>query len=168
MSFGVGNAIALQLHVVGMHLVVRLLFVAHHPFLPRQAARAAGSAASASKLAPRISARAVRRIQWLERTAPWWDAATAAGAPPYYLALGDSLSQGVQPNASGQSVETKQGYADDLWSRYHASTPALRLAKLGCPGETTGTMLAGGCPWPGTQMRSSGPTRFTPTKAVAK
>ncbi len=79
--------------------------------------------------------------------------ASAAAGPridsaPYYLALGDSLAQGVQPNASGQSVETNQGYADDLWSRYHAASPGLRLAKLGCPGETTGTMLDGGiCPY---------------------
>jgi lysophospholipase L1-like esterase len=79
--------------------------------------------------------------------------ASVAGAEPtstvpYYLALGDSLSQGVQPNAAGRSVETRQGYADDLWARYHASFPQLRLAKLGCPGETTGSMITGGiCPY---------------------
>jgi lysophospholipase L1-like esterase len=67
---------------------------------------------------------------------------------PYYLALGDSLSQGVQPNAAGKSVPTNQGYADDLWSRYHAAFPALRLEKMGCPGETTGSMINGGvCPY---------------------
>ena len=35
-----------------------------------------------------------------------------AKAPPatYYLALGDSLAQGVQPNAAGVSVETRDGY----------------------------------------------------------
>ena len=73
---------------------------------------------------------------------------------PYYLALGDSLSQGVQPDAAGKSVVTNQGYADDLWSRYHATSPNLRLAKLGCPGETTGTIQAGGvCSYPlGSQL----------------
>ncbi len=67
-----------------------------------------------------------------------------ADTTPYYLALGDSLAQGVQPNSTGRSVATDHGYADDLWARYHAGSPNLRLAKLGCPGETTGTMINGG------------------------
>ena len=82
-------------------------------------------------------------------------AATAAPAS-YYLALGDSLSQGVQPDAAGTSVETAHGYPDQLYAVLHRSQPALRLVKLGCPGETTGTMIHGGhlplcrrCPsWP--------------------
>jgi lysophospholipase L1-like esterase len=63
---------------------------------------------------------------------------------PYYLALGDSLSQGVQPTTSGQSVETNRGYVDDLYTVYRREVPGLQLAKLGCPGETTGTMIQGG------------------------
>src|SRR5689334_13986934 len=39
-----------------------------------------------------------------------------APAPRYYLALGDSLSQGVQPNVNGLSLETNQGYADQLYA----------------------------------------------------
>ena len=35
----------------------------------------------------------------------------------YYLALGDSLSQGVQPDMAGANVETRQGYADQLGRR---------------------------------------------------
>ena len=62
----------------------------------------------------------------------------------YYVALGDSLSQGVQPDAAGASVETGQGYADQLYAVLHRSQPTLRLVKLGCPGETTGTMIRGG------------------------
>ncbi len=69
---------------------------------------------------------------------------TSPSSTPYYLALGDSLSQGVQPNSSGQSVETNQGYVDDLYSLYRYEVPGLQLAKLGCPGETTGTMRNGG------------------------
>jgi len=90
-----------------------------------------------------------------------------AAAPTYYLALGDSLAQGVQPNASGHSVTTNQGYADDLWSRYHAGSPALRLAKLGCPGETTGTMMLGGiCSYSlGSQLAQA--TAFLATHKVA-
>ncbi|HEV2374273.1 MAG TPA: SGNH/GDSL hydrolase family protein [Streptosporangiaceae bacterium] len=68
-------------------------------------------------------------------------------APPasaYYLSLGDSLAQGVQPNSQGVSVETKQGYPDQLFTALRLGNPALRLVKLGCPGETTGTMINGG------------------------
>jgi lysophospholipase L1-like esterase len=72
--------------------------------------------------------------------------------PPvsYYLSLGDSLAQGVQPNASGASVGTRQGYANQLSAALRNSQPSLRLVKLGCPGETTATMINGGiCTYPG-------------------
>jgi len=70
---------------------------------------------------------------------------TAAPPPAtYYLALGDSLSQGVQPDAAGTSVETTQGYPDQLYAILHRNQPGLRLVKLGCAGETTGTMINGG------------------------
>jgi lysophospholipase L1-like esterase len=72
------------------------------------------------------------------------EGAGAATGPSYYLSLGDSLAQGVQPNASGQSVVTNQGYADDLYSLERLQVRGLRLAKLGCPGETTTTMIDGG------------------------
>jgi lysophospholipase L1-like esterase len=91
------------------------------------------------------------------------------GAPPaYYLALGDSLSQGVQPATPplspgvslGQSIETSQGYADDLYARYApAFHGSLRLEKLGCPGETTTSMLTGAgspCTYPqGSQLAAA-------------
>ncbi len=67
-------------------------------------------------------------------------------APPasYYLALGDSLSQGVQPDAAGASVPTQDGYANQLYTILRRSQPGLRLVKLGCTGETTGSMIHGG------------------------
>src|SRR6185437_8713336 len=72
-------------------------------------------------------------------------ASFAAKAPPvYYLALGDSLAQGVQPNAAGISVETPDGYPDQVYAALRRSHPTLRLVKLGCPGETTVTMINGG------------------------
>jgi lysophospholipase L1-like esterase len=66
--------------------------------------------------------------------------------PPasYYLALGDSLSQGVQPDSSGASVETRDGYASQLYTALRKHDPGLRLTDLGCPGETTTTMIHGG------------------------
>jgi lysophospholipase L1-like esterase len=72
--------------------------------------------------------------------------------PPvsYYLSLGDSLAQGVQPDPAGTSVETRRGYADQLSAALRAGHPGLRLVKLGCPGETTVTMINGGvCSYPG-------------------
>jgi lysophospholipase L1-like esterase len=62
----------------------------------------------------------------------------------YYLSLGDSLAQGVQPNSQGTSVETNQGYPNQLFAALHTANPTLKLVKLGCPGETTATMLNGG------------------------
>jgi lysophospholipase L1-like esterase len=80
-------------------------------------------------------------------------AAPQAGQPTkYYLALGDSLAQGVQPATPplppgvslGQSIETGQGYADDLFAHYGTQYPGnLQVVKLGCPGETTTSMLTG-------------------------
>ena len=78
--------------------------------------------------------------------------ASPAQAPPasYYLALGDSLARGVQPNAAGISVMTSDGYPDQVYAALHPSRPGLRLVKLGCPGETTVSMINGGiCRYPG-------------------
>src|ERR1700728_384700 len=72
--------------------------------------------------------------------------------PPvrYYLALGDSLAVGAQPDASGTSVPTGQGYADQLYAILRRAQPGLRLVKLGCIGETTVSMIHGGmCRYPG-------------------
>ena len=74
----------------------------------------------------------------------------ASGPASYYVALGDSLSQGVQPNSAGASVETGQGYPDQVYAVLHHGRPALQLVQLGCPGETTKTMIHGGiCHYPG-------------------
>ena len=71
--------------------------------------------------------------------------ATSARAedPRYYVALGDSLSIGIQPAADGHFVATNHGYADDLFAFYRARVPSLRLAKLGCSGETSSSMISG-------------------------
>ena len=97
-------------------------------------------------------------------------AAAAKAGPPakYYLSLGDSLAQGVQPATPplppgvslGQSIETDQGYVDDLFAHYSAQFPGnLQLVKLGCPGETTTSMLTGAgspCTYPaGSQLAAA-------------
>jgi len=61
----------------------------------------------------------------------------------YYLALGDSLSQGMQPDLHGVTRDTDQGYTDDLLATEQARIPNLQLVKLGCGGDTTGSLLTG-------------------------
>jgi len=68
----------------------------------------------------------------------------AAPKAEYYLALGDSLSVGVQPNAKGVDELTDQGYADQLYAVLKHANSSLRLAELGCPGETSHTLNKGG------------------------
>jgi lysophospholipase L1-like esterase len=68
--------------------------------------------------------------------------AKAAG-PRYYLSLGDSLAQGMQPNPAGLTLNTDQGYADQLYALEKRKFPQLRLVKLGCGGETTTSFLTG-------------------------
>jgi lysophospholipase L1-like esterase len=53
-------------------------------------------------------------------------AAQAKAPPVYYLALGDSLAQGVQPNAAGISVETPDGYSDQVYAALRRSHPFLQ------------------------------------------
>jgi lysophospholipase L1-like esterase len=70
-------------------------------------------------------------------------ASAKAPAPRYYLALGDSLSQGMQPDPQGVTRDTDEGYTDDLSATEQQRIPSLLLIKLGCGGETTGSMLTG-------------------------
>ncbi len=78
----------------------------------------------------------------------------AAQDPAYYLSLGDSLAQGIQPGPSGVDGPTARGYPDHLESKLRAVIPGIRLVKLGCSGETTSTMIYGGiCRYPaGSQL----------------
>ena len=71
-------------------------------------------------------------------------AVAQAAKPKYYLALGDSLSVGVQPNSAGVSVETNRGYTNQLFAVKRRSIPGLRYYPLGCGGEDTASMLGTG------------------------
>src|SRR5439155_26642993 len=72
---------------------------------------------------------------------------------------------GMQPGPSGITVNTSEGYADQLYAIERSSIPRLKLVKLGCGGETTGSMLTGkgnadalllGCnPAGGSQIRAA-------------
>jgi lysophospholipase L1-like esterase len=64
---------------------------------------------------------------------------------PYYLALGGSGSVGEQPTTlHPRGAPTEDGYANDLAQDLQARWPGLALARLGCPGATTFTVLDGG------------------------
>lgn len=91
---------------------------------------------------------------------------TAAAAPgssvdharTYYVSVGDSLAAGVQPIGDPDDLfRTDAGYAEQLLGIARATTPKLALVKLGCPGETTTTMIAGGiCAYPhGSQLEEA-------------
>jgi lysophospholipase L1-like esterase len=69
----------------------------------------------------------------------------ASAAPLYYVSLGDSLAAGTQPG----SFSTNESYTDQLFADLRARMPTLQHEKLGCPGETTGTMISGGLPFEG-------------------
>jgi lysophospholipase L1-like esterase len=71
-------------------------------------------------------------------------AAKPANSKQYYLALGDSLARGGQPNSSGKTVPTDQGYANDIYTYEQAHMRGLAFKDLGCLGETTTTMIKGG------------------------
>jgi hypothetical protein len=61
------------------------------------------------------------------------------GAGSNYLALGTSLAVGFQPHRG----PTANGYVDNVWRTYHETIPGLGLENVGCPGETTRSMLTG-------------------------
>lgn len=64
------------------------------------------------------------------------------GPKTHYLALGDSLGFGFQPN-----LDFDDGYANDFFTNLKAHG-VTTSANLSCPGETTVTMLNGKCPFP--------------------
>lgn len=66
--------------------------------------------------------------------------ATGGASPPassaYYLALGDSLSAGTQPDGSGRDHPTRQGYVDGVAAHLRKQVPGLRTIKLGGAGTS--------------------------------
>jgi len=78
-------------------------------------------------------------------------------ATHYYLSLGDSLAAGT--NATGVGVAfSDRGYADQLYAALAADDPKLELVKLGCPGESSASLLFGSRP--PTEVLSCGSPRF--------
>jgi lysophospholipase L1-like esterase len=96
---------------------------------------------------------------------------SAQRAPLYYVSLGDSLSRGMQADASGRSVLTDEGYADQLFGRMSEDIPNLRHVELGCHlgDESTAAMIAGGaCFYPhGSQLEEAESFLHAHTQFVA-
>ena len=81
---------------------------------------------------------------------------SAAALGGYYLSLGDSLAFGYQPDlvaAGDVNPADYRSYAED----FAAMRPDLTLVNYGCPGETTTTMINGGCPWPSFALHDTHP-----------
>ena len=65
-------------------------------------------------------------------------------AAPLYLALGDSLAAGMQPDAQGHDRPTRHGYVDVVGRSLAQSHTGLRSRTLSCGGATAMTLLHGG------------------------
>ncbi len=64
-------------------------------------------------------------------------------SPHYYMALGDSISFGYQPN-----LDFSSGFADDVLNylrQTEGQAGVTTLVNYACVGETTATMIQGGC-----------------------
>jgi lysophospholipase L1-like esterase len=69
--------------------------------------------------------------------------------PPqsYYLALGDSITFGIQPDRGTRPSTFDTGYVDVFAARLRKLSPKLQVVNYGCPGESTVTFTRGGCDW---------------------
>src|SRR4029450_1519771 len=67
-----------------------------------------------------------------------------SNAVHYYVALGDSLAAGYQPNGeTGPDGMFLHGYANQLYDALKANDPTLQLQNLACGGETTSATISG-------------------------
>jgi len=83
-----------------------------------------------------VSLAAMAIVSMLQLGVP---AARARGDETFYLALGTSLTVGYQP---GQG-RTTEGFVDDLLATMSQQIPGLTLRNVGCPGETSRSMISG-------------------------
>jgi lysophospholipase L1-like esterase len=67
----------------------------------------------------------------------------------YYLALGDSITYGFQPDKADGAPPSAfdTGYVDVFAARLRKLSSKIQVVNYGCPGESTVTFTRGGCPW---------------------
>lgn len=92
-------------------------------------------------------------------------AAAAKRKPLYYVSLGDSYAQGVQPLGPNQAdVNTKKGFVNFTYKALRKKHRNLKLVNLGCGWATTDSMINGtrqcapkvkGLPYRSTSKRTS-------------
>lgn len=87
-----------------------------------------------------------RQVRWAVAVCAalcWW-APSAGGTPGgYYLALGDSLATGVQPDATGADHPTHSGYVDVVARHVRIGAASPRVVNLGmCGGSTARSAVA--------------------------
>lgn len=58
----------------------------------------------------------------------------------YYVALGDSLAAGFQPDMGGRLTT---GYVGRVFRTFRQEIPGLSIKNLACPGETTAALITG-------------------------
>ena len=95
-----------------------------------------GSAVGALALAPTIGAVAAPADG---DVAPIVVSRLGGGGAVTYLALGTSLSRGVQPGTG----HANEGFVDVLWGGVRQQIPTLGLRNVSCRGETSLSMLTG-------------------------
>jgi lysophospholipase L1-like esterase len=82
--------------------------------------------------------------------------------PHYYVALGDSLTFGFQPD-----LDLSDGFADDLFTALRPAS-VTDLENFACGGETSTTMIHGGCTYRfATHVRYSGPQLDAATNFIS-
>jgi lysophospholipase L1-like esterase len=84
----------------------------------------------------------------------------------YYLALGDSITYGIQPGRGRQPPTSDKGYVDLFAARLRTLSPKIRLVNYGCPGESSVTFTRGGCPWLAEGQKLHDPFRGAQLKAA--
>jgi lysophospholipase L1-like esterase len=81
----------------------------------------------------------------------------------YYVALGDSLSVGIQPDrvTGGRETSSRDAYPEQLADAMRARGRHVRLADFGCSGATTTELLYGGrCRYLGSDSQLLAAMRF--------
>jgi lysophospholipase L1-like esterase len=66
----------------------------------------------------------------------------------YYLALGDSIAYGIQPDKAEAGLPPSKfntGYVDVFAARLRALAPKIKVVNYACPGESAKTFIRGGC-----------------------
>jgi lysophospholipase L1-like esterase len=87
----------------------------------------------------------------------------------YYLALGDSITYGFQPNKAKPGARPSDfdtGYVDLFAARLRKISPDIQVVNYGCPGESSVTFTRGGCPTLAEGVKLHDPFRGSQLKAA--